>query len=103
MTITKEFLVNTLLDKRICTTHVEAKALVSLFFDGMADALINNEQVKLTGFGNFNLRDKSPRPARNPKTGEPVTIAARRVVTFSAGPKLKQRLDNAHQGDTRGE
>ena len=49
--------------------------------------------IKLSGFGNFNLRDKAPRPGRNPKTGEEVTISSRRVVTFKSGLKLKSRLE----------
>ena len=52
-----------------------------------------NEQVKLSGFGNFDLRDKSQRPGRNPKTGEEIPISARRVVTFRPGQKLKARVE----------
>jgi integration host factor subunit alpha len=56
--------------------------------------LENNDQVKLSGFGNFELRDKSSRPGRNPKTGEEIPISARRVVTFKPGQKLKARVEN---------
>ena len=66
----------------------EAKELVELFFEEIRHALENNEQVKLSGFGNFELRDKSQRPGRNPKTGEEIPISARRVVTFRPGQKL---------------
>jgi integration host factor subunit alpha len=55
--------------------------------------LENNEQVKLSGFGNFDLRDKAQRPGRNPKTGEEIPISARRVVTFRPGQKLKARVE----------
>jgi len=68
----------------------EAKEMVDSFFDEISTALVRGETVKLTGFGNFELRDKSPRPGRNPKTGETVYIAARRVVTFRASTKLKE-------------
>ena len=68
----------------------EAKDLVHAFFDEISAALIRGEIVKLTGFGNFELRDKSPRPGRNPQTGETVPIAARRVVKFRASAKLKE-------------
>lgn len=71
----------------------EAKELVELFFDQIRDSLENNEQVKLSGFGNFDLRDKSQRPGRNPKTGEEIPITARRVVTFRPGQKLKARVE----------
>lgn len=71
----------------------EAKELVELFFDEIRDALENNEQVKLSGFGNFDLRDKKQRPGRNPKTGEEIPITARRVVTFRPGQKLKARVE----------
>lgn len=72
----------------------ESKELVEHFFEQISHALEQGETVKLSGFGNFNLRDKSPRPGRNPKTGEPVTITARRVVTFKAGHKLKSRVED---------
>ena len=71
----------------------EAKELVELFFEEIRNALQQNEQVKLSGFGNFDLRDKSQRPGRNPKTGEEIPITARRVVTFRPGQKLKARVE----------
>jgi integration host factor subunit alpha len=57
------------------------------------EALENGEQVKLSGFGNFDLRLKNQRPGRNPKTGEEIPISARRVVTFRPGQKLKVRVE----------
>ena len=71
----------------------EAKELVELFFEEIRHALEDNEQVKLSGFGNFDLRDKSQRPGRNPKTGEEIPITARRVVTFRPWQKLKARVE----------
>lgn len=71
----------------------EAKEIVELFFDELRDALERNEQVKLSGFGNFDLREKGERPGRNPKTGEEIPISARRVVTFRPGQKLKARVE----------
>lgn len=71
----------------------EAKELVDVFFEEIRLALENNEPVKLSGFGNFDLRDKRQRPGRNPKTGEEIPISARRVVTFRPGQKLKARVE----------
>ena len=71
----------------------EAKDIVDAFFDEISDALERGELVKLTGFGNFQLRDKVARPGRNPKTGIEVQIPERRVVTFQASQKLKDMVD----------
>ena len=79
----------------------EAKDMVESFFDEIRESLATNEQVKLSGFGNFDLRDKRQRPGRNPKTGDEVAISARRVVTFRPGQKLKDRVDA--YADTRSE
>lgn len=76
----------------------EAKDMVDLFFEEIRDSLSRNEQVKLSGFGNFDLRDKHQRPGRNPKTGEEIPISARRVVTFKPGQKLKIRVEE-YEGD----
>jgi len=72
----------------------EAKELVEQFFEEVRTALEANEQVKLSGFGNFDLRDKRQRPGRNPKTGEEIPIRARRVVTFRPGQKLKAKVES---------
>ncbi|PJK01787.1 integration host factor subunit alpha [Lysobacteraceae bacterium NML03-0222] len=71
----------------------EAKEFVDAFFDTLGEGLAAGRQVKLSGFGNFDLRRKSPRPGRNPKTGEEVPISARTVVTFRPGQKLKERVE----------
>ncbi len=71
----------------------EAKEFVDIFFDVIRDALQQGENVKLSGFGNFDLRQKNQRPGRNPKTGEEIPISARRVVTFRSGQKLKARVE----------
>lgn len=71
----------------------EAKDVVECFFEEIRQSLENNESVKLSGFGNFELRDKTPRPGRNPKTGEEIPISARRVVTFRPGQKLRARVE----------
>ena len=71
----------------------EAKELVELFFEEIRRSLESTEQVNLSGFGNFDLRDKSQRPGRNPKTGEEIPISARRVVTFRPGQKLKAKVE----------
>lgn len=72
----------------------EAKELVEMFFEEIRASLESGSQVKLSGFGNFDLRDKNQRPGRNPKTGEEIPISARRVVTFRPGQKLKLRVES---------
>ncbi|WP_319381338.1 integration host factor subunit alpha [Thiomicrorhabdus sp.] len=72
----------------------ESKELVEQFYDEISEVLISGEQIKLSGFGNFELRDKASRPGRNPRTGEDVPISARRVVTFKPGQKLRAQIDN---------
>lgn len=76
----------------------EAKELVEIFFEEIRTALEDGQNVKLSGFGNFILREKSERPGRNPKTGEEIPICARRVVTFRPGQKLKARVEE-YAGD----
>ena len=71
----------------------EAKEIVEMFYNEISTAMENNDQVKVSGFGNFDLRNKSSRPGRNPKTGEEIPISARRVVTFKPGQKLKARVE----------
>lgn len=71
----------------------ESKELVEQFYEEISNVLIAGEQIKLSGFGNFELRDKSSRPGRNPRTGEDVPISARRVVTFKPGQKLRSKID----------
>lgn len=72
----------------------ESKELVEQFYHEMTEVLVKGEQVKLSGFGNFELKDKNSRPGRNPRTGEDVPISARRVVTFKPGQKLRAQIDN---------
>jgi integration host factor subunit alpha len=71
----------------------EAKEMVEFFFEEIKNALEHGEQVKISGFGKFELRDKNSRPGRNPKTGQEIPITARRVVTFRSGQKLKARVE----------
>lgn len=71
----------------------EAKEMIELFFEKIKGSLETGEQVKISGFGKFELRDKNSRPGRNPKTGEEIPISARRVVTFRPGQKLKARVE----------
>ena len=71
----------------------EAKEMIELFFEEIKSSLEKGEQVKISGFGKFELRDKRSRPGRNPKTGEEIPITARRVVTFRSGQKLKARVE----------
>jgi integration host factor subunit alpha len=71
----------------------EAKEFIEKFFSEIIATLESGEEVKLSGFGNFKLRDKAERPGRNPKTGEVIPVSARRVVTFRVGQKLKQAIE----------
>ncbi|MCU7915998.1 MAG: integration host factor subunit alpha [Candidatus Thiodiazotropha sp. (ex Gloverina cf. vestifex)] len=71
----------------------EAKEMVEMFFEEIRQSLEQGRQVKLSGFGNFDLREKKQRPGRNPKTGKEIPISARRVVTFRPGQKLKARVE----------
>ena len=91
MTLTKSDIVEDL-NNEIGLNKREAKELVDMLFNDIKDLLSEGHEVKLSGFGNFQLRDKSPRPGRNPRTGEDVEISARRVVTFKSGQKLKESV-----------
>lgn len=92
MALTKADMVESLFNE-LGLNKREARELVDLFFEDLRAALASGEQVKLSGFGNFDLRDKNQRPGRNPKTGEEIPITARRVVTFRPGQKLKARVE----------
>src|SRR5512135_1941194 len=96
-TMTKAELAEALFD-RLGLNKREAKDMVDGFFDEIRQALERGESVKLSGFGNFQLRDKPQRPGRNPKTGEEIPISARRVVTFHASQKLKAMVEKARHG-----
>lgn len=91
-TLTKAELAEMLFD-RVGLNKREAKDIVETFFEQIRDALVKGDPVKLSGFGNFQVRDKPARPGRNPKTGEVIPIAARRVVTFHASQKLKGAVE----------
>lgn len=91
MAVTKAELAVSLFDS-IGLNKREAKEFVELFFEQVRSALEAEESVKLSGFGNFDIRHKRQRPGRNPKTGEEVEISARKVVTFKASPKLKEQV-----------
>ena len=82
-----------LLFEQVGLNKREAKEMVDTFFNEIRNALERGESVKLSGFGNFQLRDKPQRPGRNPKTGEEIPISARRVVTFHASQKMKNIID----------
>ena len=96
-TMTKAELAEALFD-RLGLNKREAKDMVECFFEEVRKALETGEGVKLSGFGNFQLRDKPQRPGRNPKTGEEIPITARRVVTFHASQKLKAMVEQHYHG-----
>ncbi len=92
MAVTKADLADALFNQ-LGLNKREAKEFVELFFEKIRHSLENGQAVKLSGFGNFGLREKRSRPGRNPKTGEEIPISERRVVTFRASQKLKQRVE----------
>jgi len=83
-----------LLFEQIGLNKREAKDMVDAFFDLVSESLVNGDDVKISGFGNFQIRTKAPRPGRNPRTGEAIPIQARRVVTFHASHKLKEQIQD---------
>lgn len=91
--LTKAQLAELLFDQ-IGLSKREAKDMVDAFFDLMSDRLVEGDDVKISGFGNFQIRTKAPRPGRNPRTGETIPIQARRVVTFHASHKLKEQIQD---------
>ena len=106
MTVTKMELANLLFDE-LGLNKREAKEFVELFFEEIRSALEKGDNVKFSGFGSFSVRDKPQRPGRNPKTGEEIPVSARRVVTYKASQKIKDRvadsakmLENTPAGQT---
>ncbi len=91
MSLTKVDMAESLFNK-LGLNKQEARELVDLCFEELKASLAVGEQIKLSGFGNFDLRDKKERPGRNPKTGEKIPVAARRVVIFRPGQQLKIRM-----------
>lgn len=92
MTLTKAEIAEQLFLEILSNDKHLAKEVVEIFFEEIRIALEKGEEVKLSGFGNFTLKEKKSRPGRNPKTGEPKEISARKVVTFHAGQKLRANL-----------
>jgi integration host factor subunit alpha len=97
MTLTKAELADLLFEK-VGLNKREAKDMVESYFEEIRAQLEHGESVKLSGFGNFQLRDKPQRPGRNPKTGEDIPITARRVVTFHPSQKLKSMVEINYRG-----
>ena len=95
MALTKAEVAEHLFEK-VGLSKRDAKDMVEVFFEEIRETLESGEQVKLSGFGNFDLRVKSERPGRNPKTGEDIPISARKVVTFRPGQKLKSRVEDGN-------
>src|SRR5215471_17177658 len=100
MTLTKAELAD-LLFEQLGLNKREAKDMVEHFFEEIRIALERGDSVKLSGFGNFQLREKPQRPGRNPKTGEEIPITARRVVTFHASQKLKAMVEAANHAGSQ--
>lgn len=91
-----------LLFEQIGLNKRESKDMIDSFFNLVADCLVEGEDVKISGFGNFQIRTKAPRPGRNPRTGESIPIQARRVVTFHASHKLKDQIHGLPPGGETG-
>jgi integration host factor subunit alpha len=89
--LTKAQLADMLFDQ-IGLNKRESKDMIDSFFELIADSVVEGQDVKISGFGNFQIRTKAPRPGRNPRTGELIPIASRRVVTFHASHKLKEQI-----------
>jgi integration host factor subunit alpha len=96
MALTKAEVAEHLFEK-VGLSKRDAKDIVEIFFEEIRETLESGDQVKLSGFGNFDLRQKSERPGRNPKTGEDIPISARKVVTFRPGQKLKSRVEDGNR------
>ena len=97
MTLTKAELADILVDKVSNVTKNDAKEIVELFFEEIRSTLARGEEIKISGFGNFQLRDKPQRPGRNPKTGERVEVPEKHVPHFKPGKELRERVDLALQ------
>ena len=95
MALTKAEVAEHLVEK-VGLSKRDARDMVEIFFEEIRETLESGDQVKLSGFGNFDLRHKSQRPGRNPKTGEDIPISARKVVTFRPGQKLKSRVEEGN-------
>ena len=78
---------------RLRITRQDARQIVDKFFEEISQNLADGKEVKISGFGNFELKEKKSRPGRNPKTGESIPVKARRVVTFKAGQKFRTRIE----------
>jgi len=91
--LTKAHLAELLFDQ-IGLNKRESKDMIDSFFDLISESLVDGADVKISGFGNFQIRTKAPRPGRNPRTGESIPIEARRVVTFHASHKLKEQIQS---------
>ena len=92
--LTKAQLAELLFD-RIGLNKRESQDMVDAFFELISQRLVAGEDVKISGFGNFQIRTKAARPGRNPRTGELIPIEARRVVTFHASLKLKEQIQQS--------
>ncbi|MDP8034300.1 integration host factor subunit alpha [Pasteurella atlantica] len=96
MTLTKIEMIEHII-KQLELDKKTAREFVEQFFEEIRVALEKGDEVKLSGFGNFRVREKEARPGRNPRTREPVAVSARRVVTFKPSQKLKDRIEEANK------
>jgi len=92
--MTKSELIDRLVEVRGVLTRKDSEAVVSLVFDAMSDALTSGDKVEIRGFGSFTIRDREPREARNPKSGEIVSIPSKKTPFFKTGKDLRERVNN---------
>lgn len=92
--MTKSELIDRLMEKRTVLTRKDSEAVVSLVFDSMSEALTAGDKVEIRGFGSFTIRDREPREARNPKSGEIVKIPSKKTPFFKTGKDLRERVNN---------
>jgi len=92
MALTKADMAERLFDE-LGLNKREAKELVELFFEEIRAALENGRQVKLSGFGNFDLREKNERPGRNPKTGQKIKVPPKKLPFFKVGKELREKVN----------
>lgn len=91
MSVTKKELIE-LVAKKANLTNKASKEAVRVFLNAIRDSLKRDEKVVITGFGTFSLRSRKTRKGRNPKTGETITIAARKAPGFTPGKSLKKAV-----------
>ncbi|MBU49542.1 MAG: integration host factor subunit beta [Deltaproteobacteria bacterium] len=95
--MTKSELVAAISEKRTDLSKKDIEQVVNTIFNSMKDALIRNERIEIRGFGSFTVKHRDARTGRNPKTGSPVHIPAKRIPFFTVGKELRERVNHEFQ------